>query len=92
MPKIHSVASARAHLPEILDDVEAGNDVHLTRRGRLIAVVLSSDRYEALQGERTAFGAAYRGFLERHPAGEFGLDKEFVSSLRDRTPGRRVRL
>lgn len=92
MPKVYSVASARSHLPEILDDVEAGNDVHLSRRGRLVAVVLSTSQYEALRGARPAFGTAYREFLERHSVGDLGLDADFFSSLRDRKPGRRVRL
>lgn len=92
MPKVYSVASARAHLPEILDDVAAGNDVHLSRRGRLVAVVLSSNQYEALRGGRPPFATAYRRFLERHPLGDIALDADFVSSLRDKGPGRRVRL
>lgn len=92
MPKVYSVASARSHLPEILDDVEAGNDVHLSRRGRLVAVVLSTNQYEALRGTRPPFATAYRGFLERHPVGDIELDADFFSTLRDRNPGRRVRL
>ncbi len=92
MPKVYSVASARAHLPEILDDVEAGNDVHLSRRGRLVAVVLSSNQYEILRGTRPDFATAYHGFLERHSIGDIGLDPDFSSSLRDRNSGRRVRL
>jgi prevent-host-death family protein len=92
MPKVYSVASARSHLPEILDDVEAGNEVHLSRRGRLVAVVLSTSQYESLRGTRPAFATAYREFLERHPAGDLGLGVDFFASLRDRKPGRRVRL
>src|SRR5450432_2761219 len=92
MPKGYSVASARSHLPEILDAVEAGNDVHLSRRGRLVAVVVSTDQYDAYRSSRRTFAAAYRGFLEAYPAGDVGLDPGFVSSLRDRGRGRRVRL
>jgi prevent-host-death family protein len=92
MAKSYSVADARARLPDILDEVEAGREVQLTRRGRPVAVVLSAHRYEALRSERTAFGDAYRAFLERHSPEEVGIDPEFFQSLRDRTPGRRVRL
>ncbi len=92
MPKVYSVASARAHLPDILDAVEAGNEVHLSRRGEHVAVVLSSERYEALRGTRPGFASAYRAFLERQPGGDVGLNASFFSSLRDRTPGRKVRL
>jgi prevent-host-death family protein len=92
MAKSYSVADARAHLPEILDDVEAGKDVQLTRRGRPVALVLSPERYEMLRREHTSFIDAYRAFLDRHPAEDIGLEPAFVSSLRDRNPGRRVRL
>jgi hypothetical protein len=54
--------------------------------------VLSSNQYEILRGTRPDFSAAYRGFLKRHSVGDIGLDANFSSSLRDRTPGRRVRL
>ena len=92
MSKSYSVADARAHLPDILDDVEAGKDVQLTRRGRPVALVLSPQRYEMLRSEHTNFGDAYRAFLGRHTAEEIGLEPGFPSSLRDREAGRRVRL
>jgi len=41
MPKSYSVAQARAHLPDILDEVKAGREVQLTRRGTPAAVVVS---------------------------------------------------
>jgi prevent-host-death family protein len=92
MWKSYSVADARAHLPAILDDVEAGQEVKLTRRGRLVALVLSPRRYETLRSEHTNFGDAYRAFLGRHTAEEIGLEPGFPDSLRDREPGRRVRI
>ena len=92
MPKSYSVADARAHLPEILDDVEAGKDVQLTRRGRPVALVLSPERYEMLRSERTNFGDAYRAFLGRHSPEEIGLEPGFFTSLRAQDSGRRVRL
>lgn len=92
MPKSYSVADARAHLPDILDAVEAGKDVQLTRRGRPVAVVLSPRRYEALRNEQANFGDAYRAFVGRHAPEEIALEPDFFDSIRDREPGRRVRL
>ncbi len=92
MSKSYSVADARAHLPDILDAVEAGKDVQLTRRGRPVALLLSPERYEMLRSEHTNFGDAYRAFLERHKPREIGLEPGFADSLRTREPGRRVRL
>jgi prevent-host-death family protein len=92
MAKSYSVANARTHLSEILDDVEAGKDVQLTRRGRAVALVLSLQRYEALRGEHTSFGEAYRAFRARRLPAEIGLEPDFFGSLRDPDTGRRVRL
>lgn len=90
--KVYSVADARAHLPEILDEVEAGRDVRLTRRGRPVAVVLSTEQYEALRTAKARFADAYRRFLDRHALHEVGVDAGFADSLRDKRAGRRVRL
>jgi prevent-host-death family protein len=92
MPKSYSVADARAHLPDILDEVEAGREVRLTRRGRPVAVVLSAQQYETLRSQYSRFADAYRAFLARYSVQEIDLDDEFFDSLRDRGPGRRVRL
>ncbi|MGH8674457.1 MAG: type II toxin-antitoxin system Phd/YefM family antitoxin [Burkholderiales bacterium] len=92
MPKSYSVADARACLPEILDQAEAGRDVRLTRRGRPVAVVVSADRYQTLRSDRTRFGEAYRAFLRRYSTGTLDLETAFFATLRARESGRRVGL
>jgi prevent-host-death family protein len=92
MGKSYSVADARVHLAEILDDVEAGKEIELTRRGRAVAVVISQEKYEALRGDQSNFGEAYRAFISRYALDEIGLEPDSVDSTRDQAPGRRVRL
>lgn len=92
MAKTYSVADARAHLPDILDDVEAGKEIQLTRRGRPVAIVLSPEKYEALRREHSNFGSAYRAFVDRYTLDEVGLEPGFFDSTRDRETGRRVKL
>jgi prevent-host-death family protein len=92
MAKSYSVADARAHLPDILDDVEAGKEIELTRRGRAVAIVISAEKYEALRGEQSNFGEAYRAFTARYALDEIGLEPDAFDSVRDQAPGRRVRL
>jgi prevent-host-death family protein len=89
MLRSYSVAQARAHLPELLDEVEEGNEVEITRRGRPVAVLVSTERLAALQGRRPTFGELHRRFIEGHPGAELGLD---LTGVRDRAPGRKVRL
>lgn len=92
MAKSYSVADARARLPDILDEVETGKEVHLTRRGRPVAVVISSHRYDTLRSAPASFREAYRAFLKRYPLKDGGIDARSFASLRDRTHGRPVRL
>ena len=51
MPKAYSVSDTKANLPEILDEVEAGKDVRLGRRGRKENVNMATTADEI---ERTA--------------------------------------
>lgn len=88
----YSVAEARAHLPSIIEQAEAGEAVELTRRGRPVAVVLSREEFERLRSERPSFGDAYRAFRKMHVLDEVGLEQDFAASARDRSPGRQVKL
>lgn len=92
MSKRYSVSAARAHLSDILDEVEGGKEVELTRRGRPVAVILSSESYDALRREQTNFADAYRAFTARHAPAEIALESHFYDSFRDRAPGRKIRL
>lgn len=92
MPKSYTVANARARLAEIVDEVEAGNEIELTRRGKKVAIVMSAARYARLRGDRVAFMTAYETFREDHDLREVGVDPAWAAELRDRSAGRDVEL
>jgi prevent-host-death family protein len=92
MSKKYSIAEARANLPTLLDEVESGADIELTRRGRPVAIVLSIDQYARLSGKRVGFKDAYERFLDTHSLAEAGVDRKFLTQLRDRAAGRKVSL
>lgn len=92
MSKRYSLAEARATLPSLLDEVEMGAEIELTRRGKPVAVVLSMSEYERLRSHRVEFKNAYARFLASYPLSEVGVDRKFIAQLRDRTPGRKVSL
>lgn len=92
MPKRYSIADARANLPSIVDEAEAGQPIELTRRGQPVAVILSLREFERLRGGRVQFSDAYRKFLETHSLREIGLDTDALDSARERGPGRKVTL
>jgi prevent-host-death family protein len=90
MVKRYSIAEARSNLPSIVDQAEAGGQIELTRRGKPVAVVLSLRELERLRGERVPFGQAYRRFLKTYSPREIGIEEDFLGSVRDRDPGRKV--
>jgi prevent-host-death family protein len=92
MSKRYSIAEARSHLPSIVDQVESGQEIELTRRGKPVAVLLSLRELERLRGARTSFGESYRRFLKTHRLSEVGLEESEIESTRDRSSGRKVAL
>lgn len=89
--KTYTIASARAKLSDIVDEVEAGSDVELTRRGKKVAIVMSAARYARLRGERVAFMTAYETFRAGHDLAEAGLERSWAQGLRARDIGRQVK-
>lgn len=92
MAQSYAIAEARANLPTLIDEVEAGAAVELTRRGKVIAVMISIEEYERLRAPRVSFQEAYQQFLKKHSPAQTGLDPGFANKLRDRSPGRKVPL
>ena len=88
MSKKYSVAAARAALPRILDEVESGNEIELTRRGKPVAVVVSVGQFERISAGRRDFGRAYAAYRSRHE----GVDRAVVENLRTTEGGRKVSL
>ena len=88
----YSVAEARAHLPSIIEQAEAGEAVEITRRGRPVVVVLAREEVERLRQGRPRFADAYSAFRKRYSLDEVGVDRDFAPSVRDRSPGRQVKL
>jgi len=92
MKRIYSVGLARANLPAILDDVQSGQVIQVTRHGQPVAVIMSPAEYAGLERRQTSFGAACTDFRKRFAVAELGLGRDDFESLRDRRPGRKVRL
>ena len=91
MARKYSIADARSHLSDIVDQAENGLEVELTRRGQPVAVVVSRREFDRLRGTRGQFGEAYRRFLEQFSPSEIGLEGDFAAP-RDKGAGRPVSL
>jgi prevent-host-death family protein len=92
MRRSYSVASARAKLAEIVDEVASGEDVEIMRRGKKVAVLVSPARYARMSGKRLGFGGAYAAFMRKPEAKDFGVEVDFAQGLRDRGLARPVKL
>jgi len=93
MAQRYAIAEARANLPTLIDEAEAGASIELTRRGEVVAVMISVTEYERLCRRRTGFQEAYQQFLKKHSPEDVGIDATaFAKQARDRGSGRKVSL
>jgi prevent-host-death family protein len=83
MTKTRSVAAARQEFTSLLDGVERGNDVVVTRRGKPVGVLISYSAYVA--SSATRFGALLERLRSEPP---MHLDGTEFENLRDVSAGR----
>lgn len=74
----YSVAEAKAHLSELLDRVEAGEEVSITRRGKVVARVVADKAKKKRQGGLPSM-ADLRATMPISPVST----EDFIRQLRD---------
>jgi prevent-host-death family protein len=82
-----SMATARNSLPSLVKAAEAGHPVEITRRGRSVAVLLSSREYERLAASGQGLWDAICAFRSSHELRDDDVEAIFAG-VRDRSPGR----
>ena len=82
--KRRSVAAERANLASLLDDVERGQVIEISRRGKAIAWLVSSLTPLDSSTAAVRFQARLEAWRSWY-GDEGGLEPAFISSLRDRT-------
>ena len=87
-----SIAEARDRLTAILRQVERGEAVELTRRGKPVAALLSIPEYNRLKTRPGSFREAVRSFREGITVRDLEEIEGTLDELRDRTVGREVSL
>jgi antitoxin Phd len=89
MSKRVSIADARDHLPALVRSAEEGHPVELTRRGKLVAVLVSSQEYEKLTSGRPDLWAGIQKFRSEHDLSDLHIE-EVYADVRDPSPGREI--
>lgn len=94
MLKTYSIAKARDQFTEVVRQVESEAVIQLTRRGKLVALLLSPEEYNRLQNQHVGFWEAFAPFRQQidEQAADTGdrdisVD-EIFAGVRDQTPGR----
>jgi prevent-host-death family protein len=85
-----SIRDARNSLPGLIHEVEAGEPVRLTRRGKAVAVVVSEQQYQRLSAVATKERDPWQAWQQWHaqlPAGWREFSDREVRSWRIQSAG-----
>lgn len=87
----YSISEARKRLPSLVRETEKGDAISLTRRGEPVAVLVSTDEYSRLTSKKTDLAVALERFRRDSDLAELNIS-EIYQDVRDRSPGRDVKL
>lgn len=88
MAKRLSVAEARHQLPRVLHEIEEGGAVEITRRGKAVAVLMSTAEYQRLTEKKPDLWEALQEWRKTVDWDTLGDVDEIWADVRDRSPGR----
>jgi prevent-host-death family protein len=88
----YSIDQARRHLTRLIDEIESGEVVQITRKDRPVAVLISMSEYARINARRDSFSLVYAEFHAKYPEMAPGIGPRYFRSLRDRAQGRLVKL
>jgi prevent-host-death family protein len=83
MLKSFSVTEARRNLPSLIREVEKGETVEVTRRGKPVAVLIPTKEYAELNGPSQDLWRAIQEFRHQFDLTELQID-EIYQNVRDR--------
>ncbi len=83
---VRTIAHAKNNLPKLIHAAEAGDDIRISRHGKLVAVMISAERYQQHFNAGTGIFQAIMQWREKQS--ELDLTDAEVDSWRDRSPAR----
>lgn len=93
MSQQYSIEQIPVNLNKIIEEVEQGEPIQITRQGKQVAVIISTAEYERLLNKNPSFWESVAQF--RQEIIEEGIEinpDEVWKDVRDKSPGREVNL
>jgi prevent-host-death family protein len=88
----YSIAEAKNSLSRLVHEAEEGQRVHLTRRGELVAILLSVDEFKKINSKKSSPADALQKFLSNKAFKNVDIAPSVFSDLRVKTSGRDIQL
>ncbi|CAD5941528.1 Antitoxin [Planktothrix tepida] len=93
MSQQYSIEQIPVNLNKIIQEVEQGEPIEITRQGQQIAVILSTTEYERLVNKAPGFWESLQQFRQEMIEEGIEIDPDEVwKNVRDKSPGREVNL
>lgn len=93
MSQQYSIEQIPVNLNKIIQEVEQGEPIEITRQGQQIAVILSTTEYERLVNKTSGFWESLQQFRQEIIEEGIEIDPDEVwKNVRDKSPGREVNL
>lgn len=71
-----TISTLKNHLPEWVHRAEAGEDIHMTRHGKPVAVIISLAKYQQAFAGSATLASAFRRWREQYPDAQGFTDAE----------------
>ncbi len=81
MATSYSIAEAKSSMSRLVHEAEAGRRVEITRRGKPVAVLLSTRELARLEAREPDFWSSYERFRSAHDLGSLDIDPQAVFSV-----------
>ncbi|HFC92472.1 MAG TPA: type II toxin-antitoxin system Phd/YefM family antitoxin [Leucothrix mucor] len=62
---VYSIAEAKTHLPQLIHKAEQEGEIHLSRHGKEVAVIISIQKYQLLNRKQLNFGEVLDNLFEQ---------------------------
>jgi antitoxin (DNA-binding transcriptional repressor) of toxin-antitoxin stability system len=86
--KSYSIANTKNNLPVLVHSLDSNSIIPITRRGKVVAYLISTREYDALKGNRKKFTSEWKAMRNSDDFKKNSFSDKEISSWRDSSKGR----